>query len=236
MRNLILGFLVFITTILKGQSVDPETFPTVIGAISNKNVYTNTGGEGKISVQSIIDSAKLISGDFIPLTGTTVGNPISGDIELSQPNENLFLHFKNMDGVGNYLKIKTSDDGGIYSQYKYDDYENIVSANSIQLNNFVYNTTIRLDNSSMVLSGGGNQITIDPASAKGIECNVNFSANITDLDYTQKIYVDTKVAKIGTDDIEITDFNKGIILTAPNSSRYRITVDNAGNLITTLIP
>ncbi len=64
----------------------------------------------------------------------------------------------------------------------------------------------------------------------------DFSPNITDLDYTQKIYVDTKVAKIGADDIEITDFNKGIILTSPNSSRYRITVDNSGNLITTLIP
>mgnify|MGYP003463071668 CR=1 FL=1 len=195
MKNRILVFLVFITSILNAQSVNPETFPTVVGAISNKNVYTNTGGEGKISVQSIIDSAKLISGDFIPLTGTTVGNPISGDIELSQPNESLFLHFKNTDGVGNYLKIKTSDDGGIYSQYKYEDYENIVSANSIQLDNFANNTTIRLDNSSIMLANG-NQITIDPASVKGIECNADFSANITDLDYTQKIYVDTHIAFI----------------------------------------
>lgn len=236
MKNLILGFLVFITILSKGQSVDPETFPTVVGSIGNKNVYTNTGGEGKISVQSILDSAKLISGDFIPLSGTEVGNPVTGDIELSQPNESLFLHFKNTDGVGNYLKIKTLDDGGISSQYKFEDYENNVSANSIQLDNFANNTTIRLDNSSIVLSKNGNQITIDPSSVKGIECNADFTANITDLDYTQKKYVDKKVAKIGTDDIEITDFNKGIILTAPNSSRYRITVDNSGNLITTLIP
>ena len=60
MKNLILGFLVFITTILKGQSVDPETFPTVVGEISGKNLYTNTGGEGKVSIKSIMDSVKIL--------------------------------------------------------------------------------------------------------------------------------------------------------------------------------
>ncbi len=75
MKNLILGFLVFITTFLNAQSVDPETFPTVVGAISGKNLYTNTGGEGKISVQSIIDSAKLDTAVILfHYTGTTVGN------------------------------------------------------------------------------------------------------------------------------------------------------------------
>ncbi len=173
--------------------------------------------------------------EYIPLSGTRVGEPVTGDIELSQPNESLFLHFKNTDGVGNYLKIKTSDDGGISSQYKYEDYENNVSASSIQLNNFANNATISLDNSSILLSKNGNQITIDPSSVKGIECSVDFSPNITDLDYTQKIYVDTKASKLGADDIEITDFNKGVILTSPNGSRYRITVDDSGTLITTLI-
>ena len=60
MKNLILGFLVFITTILKGQSVDPETFPTVVGEISGKNLYTNTGGEGKVSIKAIMDSVKIL--------------------------------------------------------------------------------------------------------------------------------------------------------------------------------
>jgi hypothetical protein len=56
----ILVFLVFITTILKGQSVDPETFPTVVGSVLGKNVYTNTGGEGKFSVQSIADEVNIL--------------------------------------------------------------------------------------------------------------------------------------------------------------------------------
>lgn len=36
-------------------------------------------------------------------------------------------------------------------------------------------------------------------------------------------------------DIEITDSARGIILTAPNSNRYRITVSNTGVLTTTLV-
>jgi len=60
MKNRILVFLVFITTFLKGQSVDPETFPTVVGSVLGKNVYTNTGGEGKFSVQSIADEVNIL--------------------------------------------------------------------------------------------------------------------------------------------------------------------------------
>lgn len=36
-------------------------------------------------------------------------------------------------------------------------------------------------------------------------------------------------------DVEITDTTKGVILTAPDASRWRITVDNSGNLTTTSI-
>lgn len=66
MKNLILGFLVFITIFSKGQNVDPETFPTVTGNLLNKNVYTNTGGEGKFSISSIkvLDTTSISYADF----------------------------------------------------------------------------------------------------------------------------------------------------------------------------
>jgi hypothetical protein len=82
MKNRILVFLVFITTILKGQSVDPETFPTVVGAISGKNLYTNTGGEGKVSIKAIMDSVDILDtatityADFY--TAITGGNLVVG--------------------------------------------------------------------------------------------------------------------------------------------------------------
>ena len=82
MKNLILCFLVFITTFLNAQSVDPETFPTVVGAISGKNLYTNTGGEGKVSIKAIMDSVKILDtatityADFY--TAITGGNLVIG--------------------------------------------------------------------------------------------------------------------------------------------------------------
>ena len=82
MKNLILGFLVFITILSKGQSVNPETFPTVVGAIGSKNLYTNTGGEGKVSIKAIMDSVKILDtatityADFY--TAITGGNLVVG--------------------------------------------------------------------------------------------------------------------------------------------------------------
>ena len=82
MKNLVLGFLVFITTFLNAQSVDPETFPTVVGAISGKNLYTNTGGEGKVSIKAIMDSVDILDtatityADFY--TAITGGNLVVG--------------------------------------------------------------------------------------------------------------------------------------------------------------
>jgi hypothetical protein len=38
-----------------------------------------------------------------------------------------------------------------------------------------------------------------------------------------------------TEDLEITDFNKGVILRSPDNNRWRITVNNSGQLITTAL-
>lgn len=43
------------------------------------------------------------------------------------------------------------------------------------------------------------------------------------------------VGKYDDDDIEITVSTRGVILSAPNGNRYRVTVDNAGTLTVTLI-
>jgi len=53
MKKIVLLALVFITNYLGAQSVDPETFPTVTSGIGIKYLYTNTGGEGKILIDSL---------------------------------------------------------------------------------------------------------------------------------------------------------------------------------------
>jgi len=41
--------------------------------------------------------------------------------------------------------------------------------------------------------------------------------------------------KVGSDDIEITDATKGIILKSSNNNRYRLTIDNDGIPTTTVL-
>jgi len=210
MKNRILVFLVFITTILKGQSVDPETFPTVVGEIGNKNLYTNTGGEGKVAIKTIMDSVTSVS---IPLSGTEVGKPVTGDIQISNNDNPINFYSGDLNGNAKGFQTWTDD-------------------NSFKL----FSITGGIEDASMQIGTLGISISASDSLAFGLTGQQDYTANITDLDYTQKIYVDTKASKLGADDIEISDFNKGVILTSPNGSRYRITVDNSGILTTTIIP
>jgi|TARA_B100001559_G_scaffold316515_1_gene320183 hypothetical protein len=50
-----------------------------------------------------------------------------------------------------------------------------------------------------------------------------------------KNLVDTKISSQTDQDIEITDSTKGIILNSPSGKRYRVTVDDNGDLIKTEI-
>ena len=82
MKKIVLLVMVFITNYLGAQSVDPETFPNVVGAIGGKNLYTNTGGEGKISIKTLMDSVDILDtatityADFY--TAITGGNLVVG--------------------------------------------------------------------------------------------------------------------------------------------------------------
>lgn len=154
--------------------------------------------------------------EYISLNGTRVGEPVSGAIYFG-------------DEGGQRIAIEDDVLGITSGELGVSDYRKI-SPNSIYFNQFLtgYETHLNLDDIRV-------QIALTNPLAYGLTGSQDYTANITDLDYTQKIYVDTKASKLGADDIEITDFNKGVILTSPNGSRYRITVDDSGTLITTLI-
>ena len=116
MKNLILCFLVFITTFLNAQSVDPETFPTVVGAISGKNLYTNTGGEGKISIKTLMDSVDILDtatityADFY--TAITGGNLVVGKTYIIMDFQTVYdqMDFDNFGALKGSLVTKT---GGV---------------------------------------------------------------------------------------------------------------------------
>jgi hypothetical protein len=59
-KNIIISFFALSAIIVKAQNVNPETFPQVSGSIQDKYLYTNTGGEGKVSIKTIWDSVRIL--------------------------------------------------------------------------------------------------------------------------------------------------------------------------------
>jgi len=127
------------------------------------NVQVTSDSEGNTEVN--IPLQDIPEGDFIPLSGTEAGKPVTGDIELSLSN------------IRNGFKSNYSDrtiyngisDIGHPTLYILDDeeYENALSLASNNLEFYSNN----------------------PLS-KGIVGLFNYSPNYDDLTYVQKIYVD----------------------------------------------
>ena len=112
----------------------------------------------------------------IPLSGTTEGNPVTGDIEIDN-----FIGIISKSVSEDCISKVISEDGALNMS------------------------------SSSILSGLGSKITIykdytsidnNLPSSRGLVGDRDFTPYITDLDYTQKKYVDTKVDKVSTAGVE----------------------------------
>ena len=116
MKKIVLLSLVFVTTFLNAQSVDPETFPALNSGIGIKYLYTNTGGEGKILVDSIATRMRSywtngVNGqDSLGLGGQLVQNT---NINLNEFNLSLDNGFSS--GSGN--TISSTINGLDYDTY-----------------------------------------------------------------------------------------------------------------------
>lgn len=102
--------------------------------------------------------------NFIPLAGTEVGKPITGDIEFQGER---FLISNGIDGK--YSSLILSDDASVTMQNNDGTFQQNFGSTSELL---------------------GFLIASDNPSSRGLISNQDFSANITDFDYVQKIYVD----------------------------------------------
>jgi len=112
-------------------------------------------------------------GDFIPLSGTEVGSPITGDLILEDA-----------------VSIKPITGGGGY-------YLGDLEQGAIQ---------ISVDG-QLILKASDN------TSFKGLEGEVDFTPNLTDLSLTQKIYVDTPKLQTVTSSATVTPVSTNDIVT-----------------------
>lgn len=112
-------------------------------------------------------SAASSGGDFIPLSGTTVGNPVTGDIETDS---------------GSTISIFKEN---LPDQYKISFH---LGDNLIGMSNL---NTLDLTEAAVFVRNSDCFFSSNSPLAKGFTGAEDYTANITDLDYTQKIYVDT---------------------------------------------
>jgi len=145
---------------------------------------------------------------FVPLSGTTSGNPINGDLELDIPD----------DEITRYIKYSSPSKNGS------------ISFNDQSININIENTVTSKEyalsvNGLGVLIGGDDE-------SKGLSGESDFTPNITDLDYPQKIYVDNKTGWAVYQDTAYTIGSPFSILTGVTSTLP----NNAGTVINTQIP
>lgn len=148
--------------------------------------------------------AGIFGSSLIPLSGTTTGNPVTGDIEFlgyrkflngsSSKNAKLFI---SEDNIG-FQTLNSVSDMNYASQYIYSSgiYQNVYSPFGIA-SVAVTNNTVQFSSggdgysSSILVNPLGVSVTSNNPSSKGISSEIDYTANISPLDYTQKKYVDT---------------------------------------------
>jgi len=163
------GVLIVDGTEVLNSIADLPTTNTVDG--QEKAVIVQNGQVVTTSINNIGGES---GGDFIPLSGTEVGKPITGDIEISN-NDNP-INFYSGDLTDNAKGFQTWKDDGSFKLFS--------------IFGGIERSSLQIGNEGVSISAFGDGSSV----AYGISGGEDFSPNITDLDYTQKIYVDTHIA------------------------------------------
>jgi len=168
------GYSEFSATALWDDGVFLLTDRIVIKYYANRisggsNPTYNFQFGGSSPVRSLVPiPLSVVPNNGIPLSGTISGSPITGDLELSGDGDP--LGFYTGDGGDNYAKSGTNPD---YYPYMENVTEGVTSSFKVQ------------DDATYLNSANTNY--------RGFAGGQDFSSNLNDLDYPQKIYVDTKL-------------------------------------------
>lgn len=162
----------------------------------NVDKITNNGVDYLLpsgDTSTIATISDLESG-YIPLTGTTTGNPVTGDIEM-----NSFSSIKAENET--YRSALTVDvdnnlEAAIYTTNKdTNDMAGFGTNSSNGVSMYVVKTS-ESQNVDINVTIDGIIISDNGTTQRGLKGVGDYSANILDLDYTQKIYVDNQRGKL----------------------------------------
>jgi len=153
-----------------------------LAPISTSLISNDENTSKKTALRYLYDQSQ----NAIPLSGTEIGKPVTGDIEIA---DEIKIKSVDVSATDGYLKFKTG-------QFEQKTTDNIGLTNS-EIRSSGTSAFFRVTDNN---TGFSNQISVsnvgidvnstDPLS-RGLSAIQDFSPNITDLDYTQKIYVDS---------------------------------------------
>ncbi len=146
------------------------------------------------------------SEDYIPLSGTTVGNPVTGDIEFIGDGEITSLIAKKSETQITNLTFDT-DENSIYLKTIAPLLEAMLTLSSSEAV-LIQIDTFNIEYNSLRVNEFGVEINSTKSNPRGIISQQDYSANITDLDYPQKIYVDSRF-------LEVADYASLLLLPTP---------------------
>ncbi|KAF2518246.1 hypothetical protein E0W68_09485 [Flavobacterium salilacus subsp. salilacus] len=162
-------------TLLRGKYNDGDSFI----ADSSIGFYSLGSPERESYKETVISkTSQLENNSFIPLTGTTEGNPVTGDIEIEDYTSIISQSATNPD----FTRGLQFDDGNM---------------------RFFFNDA---DTGYVSFFGAGDSTTgfainTDDPAARGLIGEQDFTPNIQSLDYVQKKYVDTHAPRILHNDV-----------------------------------
>jgi hypothetical protein len=205
------------SAIIKGASFDETIYNLILVNKNSIEINGSNGGGYSFILPRTTPTANQIlkanattpaqlewaDGDsiegFIPLSGTTTGNPVTGDIEFEDPF------------IGSTRRIYVPFNGGEKEIAFPDDASITLTVNDVD------NGVVGV----MSLGTIGLTISSNEPSSAGITGGADFSPNITDLDYTQKIYVDTIAPSIQLE----TPSTGGTVTATAGKKNHTVMVD-----------
>lgn len=183
----------------------------------NNKVITLVSASNTTYPTSLLLSSSLTNfvNNFIPINGTTSGNPVTGEIQMSPYNNLPSIYVSGTTAIGGIFLDSTEVSFGIEG------------AESSYISVFEDSININLTDSS----------------SRGITADQDFTANITDLDFVQKKYVDEAISGFGPSKQYVRgyypswpDYTGNIWVTWPNNTSNMLSTAPSWNVGAGAVP
>jgi hypothetical protein len=191
---------------------------SMVNELGSEVVFKNTNMSAKVTFEepntpegsftrpiSVKEQLANVNGDidldnkYIPLSGTTAGNSVSGDVELKSDNFDIISIKSGLD-----KKLTFDNDSDLITLRKGNTRLDLDSIS-------VYMSISDINNNTQIgVTLDGVQVISSNPLSKGLSGISDFTSNIDSLDYVQKKYVDNKFAPANnntTTNLSLTQLN-----------------------------